>query len=71
MPKHRHRIVDRNRLRRQLREIGRTELLPRLEAGEVYVDVLVRARKEAYGAGYADLRGELVEWLEDMWCVAS
>ena len=47
VPKHRHAIVARNRLKRRLREIVRTELLPRLDTGGVSVDVLVRARAAA------------------------
>lgn len=64
VPKHRHRIVDRNRLKRRLREIARTEVLPRLREASVPMDVLVRARFEAYAAGYDVLRAELNQWLE-------
>jgi ribonuclease P protein component len=59
VPKHRHRIVERNRLRRRLREVGRTRVLPRLwEAGRD-LDVLVRARREAYEASYQELEADL------------
>lgn len=64
VPKHGHTIVERNRLKRRLREIGRTEVLPRLRSAEASVDVLVRARKEAYEASYQELRDELLEWTE-------
>ncbi len=67
VPKHRKRIVDRNRLRRRLREIGRTEVLPRLVRGGHAVDLLVRARPEAYGAPYETLRSELVQLVEATW----
>ena len=64
VPKHGSRIVDRNLLKRRLREIGRREVLPRLaEAG---VDVLVRAKRTAYGVEYDVLRRELLETLETM-----
>jgi len=53
--------VQRNRLKRRLREIGRTVLLPLLEGGEQQADVLVRARPEAYLASFGDLRDELAE----------
>lgn len=67
VPKHRRKIVERNRLRRRLREIGRTEVLPRLRGGAHPVDLLVRARPEAYGAPYEVLRQELVELVEAAW----
>ena len=64
--KHRHSIVERNRVKRRLREIGRTRVLPRLtEAGAAY-DVLVRARREAYGAGFRTLKAELQAVTEDL-----
>jgi ribonuclease P protein component len=66
VPKHRRRIVDRNRLRRRLREIGRTELLPRLRRDERALDVLIRARPEAYEAPFADLQRELVALVDDV-----
>ena len=47
VPKHRHAIVLRNRLKRRLKEIGRTELLPRLAEGGRALDVMLRARPEA------------------------
>lgn len=55
VPKHGHTAVDRNRLKRRLREIARVELLPRLPA----VDVVVRSRPTAYAASFTALRGEL------------
>lgn len=64
VPKHGRRIVDRNLLKRRLREIGRRELLPRL--GEAGVDVLIRAKRTAYGVEYDVLRRELLETLETM-----
>jgi ribonuclease P protein component len=67
VPKHKRRIVERNRLKRRLRELLRLEVLPRLDAAQLTVDVLVRARPEAYGASYAMLRDELVRWVERRW----
>lgn len=64
MPRHRRRVVERNRLRRRLREIARTEVLPRLRRADVPRDVLVRARPEAYSAPFARLREELVSFTE-------
>lgn len=70
VPKHRQRVVDRNRLKRRLREILRVEILPRLAVGPV-VDVLVRARREAYGVPFTALRDELTSWVERRWPRAS
>ncbi|HUF13236.1 MAG TPA: ribonuclease P protein component [Longimicrobiales bacterium] len=67
VPLHRHTAVERNRLKRRLREIVRTEVLSRLDERRVAADVLVRARPEAYRAGFADLRDELVKWLDQRW----
>ncbi|HUG02757.1 MAG TPA: ribonuclease P protein component [Longimicrobiales bacterium] len=71
VPKHGHEIVARNRLKRRLREIVRTELLPRLDGAAAVEDVLVRARAEAYRARFADLREELVHWIDRRWPDAS
>jgi len=64
VPKHRRRVVDRNLVRRRLREIARIELLPRLREAGVVADVLIRARTEAYGSSYQELRDQLVEYVE-------
>ena len=64
VPKYRHSIVERNRVKRRLREVLRLEVLPRLSAAEVAADVLVRAKREAYGTAYGELRDELVRWTE-------
>lgn len=58
VPKHRHKIVDRNRLKRRIREVGRLELLPML-AGTRPTDLLVRARPGAYELSFAEIRSEL------------
>ncbi|MGH7448642.1 MAG: ribonuclease P protein component, partial [Longimicrobiales bacterium] len=64
VPKHRHTIVERNVVRRRLREVLRIEVLPRLAACGLAADVLVRARRDAYGVPYDELRNELVSWTE-------
>lgn len=64
MPKHRHEIVERNLVKRRLREIGRIEILPRLDGAARALDVMVRARAEAYDATYPALRDELVQLAE-------
>ena len=66
VPKHRRRIVERNRLKRRLREIGRIEVLPRLREGSLDVDVLVRARREAYEPSFEELSREMIEVTESI-----
>jgi ribonuclease P protein component len=71
VPKHRQTVVKRNRLRRRLREIGRIEVLPRLREGGPHgaplaLDILVRARKEAYEASFEELKEELVGLTEGL-----
>lgn len=57
MPKHKHSAVDRNRVKRRLRELGRTVLLPALASQAI--DVIVRAAPEAYGADHAALAADV------------
>ena len=71
VPKHRHNSVERNRVKRRLREIGRVEVLPRLRARNQNLDVLIRARPLAYEAGYRTLMESLVRWVESETCAAS
>lgn len=66
MPRHGHDIVERNTLKRRLREIGRSEVLPRLREADAGLDVLIRARPDAYRAGFDALRRELVELTLDL-----
>ena len=67
VPKHRHNAVDRNRLKRRLREVLRLEVLPRLADQDAMMDVLVRARREAYNATFEQLHDELTEFVERRW----
>lgn len=71
VPKHRQKIVRRNLVKRRLREIGRTEVLPRLAQAGRNLDLLVRARPEAYGAPFEALRDELVALTEELCSSAS
>lgn len=71
VPKHRQKIVRRNLLKRRLRELGRTLLLPRLDAaaggdGGRTLDVLLRARPEAYDASFAELREQVSALAEEL-----
>lgn len=65
VPRYRHNIVERNRVKRRIREALRTEVLPRLDACGATIDVLVRARTGAYGAPFRALRDELIDWTEN------
>lgn len=59
VPRHGETAVARNRLRRRLREIWRREL----QASLPPIDVVIKARKEAFGAPFAALREELMGWV--------
>jgi len=53
--------VERNRVKRRLRELVRITLLPGLEG----IDVLIRAKPEAYDSSFAQLAGDVIaihEW---------
>ena len=58
VPKFQSTAVARNRLRRRLKEVWRRELMGSVPAW----DVVISARREAYEAGFAALRGELLAW---------
>ena len=64
VPKHGREIVERNRLKRRLREIGRREVLPSLDASGNGGDLLIRARRAAYEAGFGQLRLDVHEAVE-------
>jgi ribonuclease P protein component len=55
VPKQKHSSVERNRLKRRLRELARTRLLPVLPP----VDLVIRTLPEAYGASFAALEREV------------
>lgn len=56
VPKHRQTAVARNRLKRRLRELARTQLLPT----DLPTDVVVRARPEAYRAAFDALAADIL-----------
>ena len=55
VPKYKHTGVARNQLKRRLREIVRTRVLPILPPG----DLVIRPHPTAYGASFEQLAGEL------------
>jgi len=64
VPKHGQRIVDRNRLKRRLREIGRRRVIPHLSSQGREGDVLIRATRSAYRASFSELEREINEAVE-------
>lgn len=62
VPRHKHSAVDRNRLKRRLRELARLELLPLLRAslGDSAPDISIRARREAYDAPFDALKTDVL-----------
>ena len=58
VPKFQSSAVARNRLRRRLREIWRVELQPHQPAW----DLVIKARREGYGASFDGLRADLLAW---------
>jgi len=55
VPKHGRNIVDRNRAKRRLRELARLRLLPVIGR----VDLLIRAKPEAYRSTFDDLGAQI------------
>ena len=70
IPKHGHKIVQRNLLKRRLREICRRRVLPGLDVAGVSYDVLIRAKRSAYETDFAGLESEVIKAVEDL-CSAS
>lgn len=64
VPRHGRTIVERNRLKRRLREIVRRGWLSRAHREGPALDVVVRARRDAYGASFEQLRHDLEKRLE-------
>lgn len=56
VPRYGHTAVARNRLKRQLREIARVDLLPQGRPE----DILIRAANPAYGLSFAQLREQVL-----------
>lgn len=64
VPKHGHTIVERNQLRRRVREVLRTNWLPAERMRPLPRDLLVRATAQAYEQGFDELAGGLADCLE-------
>lgn len=66
-----HTAVERNRVQRRLREIGRRDWLPGAWEEGREVDVLLRARPGAYDCGFDALRREVLGAIEELCCDGS
>lgn len=65
MPRFSHTAVERNLVKRRLRDLARTEMLPSM-ASMAALDVVVRATPSAYGADYLTLRTAVQKAIERM-----
>jgi ribonuclease P protein component len=69
VPKYKHSGVDRNRVKRQLRELVRLHMLGLLEARATAhppLDLVVRIFPSAYGRDYASLHAELEQAVQQL-----
>ena len=62
VPKYGHSAVDRNRLKRRLRELVRTSVLGALPA----VDVVIKTRPSAYAVSLAVMAEELSQMISNV-----
>lgn len=62
VPRYSHSAVERNLVKRRLRNLIRTELLPTMSA----LDVVIRAAPSAYKADYDTLRAAVRQAIERM-----
>lgn len=62
VPKYGHSSVDRNKVKRRLRELVRVETLPVLPM----LDVVLRAAPRAYERQFAELREEVRKWTRQL-----
>lgn len=62
MPKFGFNSVRRNKLKRRLRELTRQHVLPRPSS----CDLLLRARRDAYGASFEQLRDDIHRVIEQL-----
>jgi len=62
VPRHGRSVVDRNRLRRRLREFARRRLLPNLAP----VDLVIRSRQAAYRSDFPELATDLDQWARSL-----
>jgi len=61
VPSYSHGSVERNKLKRRLREISRRRILPDMKEA---TDLVVRAKEEAYLAKFSELEREMLDLSE-------
>ncbi len=66
MPRYGRSTVQRNRVRRRLREIARRDLLPRAFHAGVALDLILKAKPSAYGRSLGKLRAAIAGRLEEL-----
>jgi len=66
VPRYGHSAVARNRVRRRLKEFARREWLPLAHSNGDEHDVILRAKRAAYGASYQQLRNSLNARMSDV-----
>ncbi len=66
VPRYGRTTVQRNRVRRRLREIARRDLLPRALRADVGLDLILRAKPSAYDRSLAALRAAIAGRLEEL-----
>jgi len=59
VPRFKHSAVDRNRLKRRLRELARLRILPALAGGASPADVVLRIVPPAYAASFEALAADV------------
>lgn len=60
-----HNSVERNLVKRRIREILRQDIIPMMAGcAAAPTEILVRAKRAAYGASYGQLRSELLAWAD-------
>jgi ribonuclease P protein component len=64
VPRYGRSAVERNRLRRRLKEIARRDWLPTARMGGREFDVLVRVREEAYDRTFREIRSLVLDATE-------
>lgn len=66
VPRHGRKIVERNRLKRMLKEGARLKLLPGCRDRGAALDIVIRARPQAYEAESGQLLAEIAELAEQL-----
>ena len=66
VPLHGRTAVERNRLKRRLREIVRHHVLSSFEANDRFADLIVRARPAAYDASYEELTDAIIRVMREL-----